>query len=218
MHRALALARSAPFTSPNPRVGAVIVKEGSIIGEGAHQGVGTAHAETAALEGAGDVRGATVYVTLEPCNHHGHTPPCAPALADAGVARVVVALEDPDDRVSGAGLELLRSAGVEVSTGLLEHQARLLNAPYLHHRTTGRAYLTLKLALTLDGRMAAPDGTSRWITGDDARDYVHRRRLEADAVMVGSGTVATDDPALTVRAVPAGRQPAAVRRQAYAWP
>ena len=210
MHRALALARSAPFTSPNPRVGAVIVKEGSIIGEGAHFGVGTPHAEAAALEGAGDVRGATVYVTLEPCNHHGHTPPCAPALADAGVARVVVALEDPDDRVSGAGVELLRSAGVDVSTGLLEHHARLLNVPYLHHRTTGRAYLTLKLALTLDGRMAAPDGTSRWITGDDARDYVHRRRLEADAVMVGSGTVATDDPALTVRAMPAGRQPAAV--------
>lgn len=210
MHRALALARSAPFTSPNPRVGAVIVRDGRIIGEGAHLGVGTPHAEAVALEQAGDATGATVFVTLEPCNHTGNTPPCAPALVEAGVSRVVVALVDPDERVSGSGLDLLRDAGIEVETGLLAERAASMNAPYLHHRKTGRAFLTLKLALTLDGRMAALDGTSRWITGPEARTEVHRRRLEADAVMVGSGTVAEDDPSLTVRAVPAGRQPAVV--------
>lgn len=210
MHRALELALSAPFTSPNPRVGAVIVRDGKVIGEGAHFGVGTPHAEAVALETAGDATGATVFVTLEPCNHTGNTPPCAPALVEAGVERVVVALVDPDERVSGSGIGLLQDAGIAVETGLLEERARSINAPYLHHRRTGRAFLTLKLALTLDGRMAAPDGTSRWITGTEARTQVHRRRLEADAVMVGSGTVAQDDPSLTVRAVPAARQPAVV--------
>lgn len=210
MHRALELALSAPFTSPNPRVGAVIVREGRVIGEGAHFGVGTPHAEAVALEAAGEARGATVFVTLEPCNHTGNTPPCAPALVEAGVERVVVAVSDPDERVSGSGLRLLQEAGIEVETGLLAERARMMNAPYLHHRRTGRAFLTLKLALTLDGRMAAPDGTSRWITGTEARTFAHSRRLEADAVMVGSGTVTADDPQLSVRDVPAGRQPVAV--------
>lgn len=210
MERALELALSPPFASPNPRVGAVVVRDGAIIGEGAHLGPGTPHAEAVALEAAGDARGASVYVTLEPCNHHANTPPCAPALVEAGVARVIAATTDPDGRVGGRGLALLREAGIEVETGLLEAEARAINTAYFHHRSTGRAYLTLKLALTLDGRMAAPDGTSRWITGTAARAQVHRRRLEADAVMVGSGTVAEDDPSLTVRAVPAPRQPAVV--------
>ena len=210
MSRALELARSAPFTSPNPRVGAVVVRDGRILAEAAHLGAGSAHAEAAAIERAGDAAGATVYVTLEPCTHQGLTPPCAPALVEAGVARVVVATLDPDARVSGTGARLLAAAGIEVATGALADEAERMNAPYLHQRRTGRAYLTLKLALTLDGRLGAPDGTSRWITGRLAREHVHRRRLEADAVMVGSATVALDDPSLNVRSVEAPRQPAAV--------
>lgn len=210
MERALELALSPPFTSPNPRVGAVIVRAGRIVGEGAHLGAGTPHAEVLALDAAGDARGTTLYVSLEPCTHVGRTPPCAPALIEAGVERVVVAMDDPDPRVSGRGLELLRDAGIQVDTGLLAERARRINAAYVHQRQTGRAFLTLKLALTLDGRAAAADGTSRWITGEAARRYVHHRRLEADAVMVGSGTIAQDDPALTVRALDAPRQPAAV--------
>lgn len=209
MARALELARSAPFTSPNPRVGAVLVRHGEILSEGAHLGVGTAHAEAVALEGV-DAAGATLYVNLEPCIHEGRTPPCAPSVAQAGVARVVAAIADPDERVRGAGFDLLRERGVDVSVGVLEDEAEWLNAPFLHHRRTGRAYVTLKLALSLDGRLGAPDGTSRWITGPSVREYVHRRRLEADVVMVGSGTVASDDPSLTVRAVTAARQPAAL--------
>lgn len=209
MARALDLARSAPFTSPNPRVGAVVVRAGRIVSEGVHMGAGTPHAEARALGGV-DARGSTLYVNLEPCVHSGRTPPCAPAVAEAGVARVVVATPDPDPRVTGAGLALLRERGVEVTTGVLEQDAERLNAPYLHQRRTGRAFMTLKLALSLDGRMAAADQTSRWITGPSAREHVHRRRLEADAVMVGSGTVALDDPSLTVRAVEAARQPAVV--------
>lgn len=206
MRRALELARSAPFTSPNPRVGAVLVRDGDVISEGTHLGAGSSHAEAVALEGV-DAAGATLYVNLEPCNHHGRMPPCAPAVADAGVTRVVVAIADPDDRVSGSGLQLLRDRGVEVVTGVLAQQAEWLNAPFLHHRRSGRAYVSLKLALTLDGHLAAPDGSSRWITGSETRRWVHRRRLEADAVLVGSGTVLVDDPSLTVREVPASRQP-----------
>jgi diaminohydroxyphosphoribosylaminopyrimidine deaminase / 5-amino-6-(5-phosphoribosylamino)uracil reductase len=206
MSRALELAREVPYTSPNPRVGAVVVRDGEIVAEGAHRGVGTLHAEAVALANA-DARGATMYVNLEPCAHHGNTPPCAPAVVDAGIARVVVGIEDPDERVRGKGIELLRSRGLQVEVGVLAAEAEWLNAPYLHHRATGRSYLSLKLALTLDGRMSAPDGTSRWITGEQARRWVHRRRLEADAVLVGSGTVAVDDPSLDVRDVAAGRQP-----------
>ena len=209
MGRALELARGPAHTSPNPRVGAVLVRDGVIVSEGAHEGAGSPHAEVVALAG-GDARGGTLFVSLEPCSHSGRTPPCAPAIVRSGVHHVVVAMEDPDPRVSGAGIALLRGAGVGVTVGVLGSAAAELNAPYIHHRKTGRAYLTLKLALSLDGRMGAPDGTSRWITGPDSRRRVHARRLEADAVMVGAGTVLADDPALEVREVPAYRQPARV--------
>lgn len=206
MERALELARGPAFASPNPRVGAVVVRDGVVIGEGAHEGPGTPHAEAVALDGV-DARGATVYVTLEPCNHQGRTPPCAPALVDAGVARVVAAIEDPDARVGGSGFGVLQAAGVVVDVGIGRAEAERLNRAYLHHRRTGRAFVSLKLALTLDGRMTASDGSSQWITGPDARSVVHARRLECDAVMVGAGTVLADDPKLTVRDVPAPRQP-----------
>ena len=204
--RALELAALPPFASPNPRVGAVVVRDGTVIGEGAHHGPGTPHAEAVALTGI-DARGATVYVTLEPCNHHARTPPCAPALVDAGVARVVAATEDPDTRVAGSGFEVLRRAGIAVDVGVLRDGAERVNRAYLHHRRTGRSFVSLKLALTLDGHMSAVDGSSQWITGPEARRTVHARRLECDAVMVGAGTVLADDPKLTVRDVPAPRQP-----------
>lgn len=206
MQRALELARGPAFASPNPRVGAVLVRDDAVIGEGAHEGPGTPHAEAVALAGA-DAGGATLYVTLEPCNHKGRTPPCAPAVVDAGVTRVVAAMEDPDERVGGSGFEVLRRAGVQVEVGVLRDEAERLNRAYVHHRRTGRAFVSLKLALTLDGRMTAADGSSQWITGQEARRIVHARRLECDAVMVGAGTVVADDPKLTVRDAPALRQP-----------
>lgn len=206
MQWAMALARSVPFTSPNPRVGAVLVRDGRVLAEGFHRGAGSAHAEAVALDGV-DAGGATLYVNLEPCMHEARTPPCAPALVGAGVARVVAAIEDPDERVRGQGLAYLRDHGVEVVTGVLADDARRLNAAYIHHRESGRPLVTLKLALTLDGHLAAPDGSARWVTGDAARARAHERRLECDAVLVGSGTVMADDPRLTVRAVDAPRQP-----------
>ncbi|MDQ3958547.1 MAG: bifunctional diaminohydroxyphosphoribosylaminopyrimidine deaminase/5-amino-6-(5-phosphoribosylamino)uracil reductase RibD [Actinomycetota bacterium] len=209
MERAIELARRPAFVSPNPRVGAVVVRDGAPLAEGWHMGAGTPHAEARALAGVDAVE-ATLYVTLEPCVHQGRQPPCVPLVVGSGVARVVVAMEDPDPRVRGRGIAALRGAGVEVDVGVLSDEAERLNAPYLHHRRTGRAFVSLKLALTLDGRMAAPDGSSRWITGEETRRRVHARRLEADAVMVGAGTVLADDPSLTVRAVEALRQPARV--------
>lgn len=209
MARALELARSEPFTAPNPRVGAVVVRDGRVIGEGFHRGAGTPHAEAVALDGV-DAAEATLYVNLEPCSHHGRMPPCAPAIVAAGVTRVVAAIEDPDPKVAGAGFAHLRAGGVEVVTGVLADEARRLNAGFLKQRTTGRPVVTLKLALSLDGRLAAPDGSARWITGEQARARVHARRLEVDAIVTGSGTVLADDPELTVRAVPADRQPARV--------
>jgi len=206
MARALELARSAPFTSPNPRVGAVLVRDGVVISEGAHMGAGSEHAEAVALGGV-DATGATLYVNLEPCNHHGRMPPCAPAVAAAGVSRVVGAIADPDERVSGSGFDLLRQRGVQVDVGVLEDEAGWLNAPFLHQRRTGRSYLGLKLAMTLDGRLAAADGSSRWVTGEDTRRRVHRRRSEADALLVGSGTVIADDPSLSARYIDGARQP-----------
>lgn len=206
MARAIELARSPLSTSPNPRVGAVLVRDGLVIGEGAHLGAGAAHAEIAALDGV-DARGSTLYVTLEPCTHEGRTPPCAPALVTAGLRRAVVAIEDPDPRVSGAGIAFLRDHGVEVATGVLRDEAMQLNRAYLHERATGRPLVTLKLALSLDGKLAAADGSSRWITGPEARHRVHARRAECDAVLVGSGTIVTDDPSLTARGLGAGRQP-----------
>jgi diaminohydroxyphosphoribosylaminopyrimidine deaminase/5-amino-6-(5-phosphoribosylamino)uracil reductase len=209
MARALELARTPAHTSPNPRVGAVIVRDGVVLAEAAHRGAGTTHAEAAALDGI-DASGSTVYVNLEPCTHHGRTPPCAPALVSAGVARVVAAVEDPDPRVAGSGVAVLRDAGIEVTVGVLADEAERLNAPYLHHRRTGRPFLTLKLALSIDGRLGAPDGGARWITGPEARRRVHARRLEVDAVLVGAGTVLADDPRLDVRDVEADRQPARI--------
>jgi diaminohydroxyphosphoribosylaminopyrimidine deaminase/5-amino-6-(5-phosphoribosylamino)uracil reductase len=200
MQRAVELAASVRTqTSPNPWVGCVIVSGASTF-EGAHPGPGQAHAEAAALAVAGEAaRGATLYCTLEPCAHVGRTGPCADAIVAAGVSRVVVGVVDPDPHVSGRGLEHLRQAGIEVSVGIEAGTVEDQLAPYLKHRRTGRPWVVLKLAATLDGRAAAPDGTSRWITGPEARADAHRLRSESDAVLVGAGTVRADDPELTVR-------------------
>ena len=206
MARAIELALEPPFTYPNPRVGAVLVRDSQVLSEGAHRGSGTPHAETEALRGV-DATGATLYVNLEPCLHHGRTPPCAPAVVDAGVARVVAAMEDPDARARGRGFAYLRGHGVEVTTGVLEDDARVVNREWAHQRLTGRPWVTLKLALSLDGRLAAVDGSSRWITGEGARREVHLRRRASDAVVVGAGTVLADDPALRVSDVTPTRQP-----------
>lgn len=209
MARALELAAQPAFTSPNPRVGTVVVRDGEVISEGKHQGSGTPHAEALALENV-DAAGATLYVTLEPCAHQGKMPPCAPLVIRSGVTRVVAAIEDPDDRVAGKGFAALRNAGIEVVVGVGDAEASAQNRAYLHQRHTGRPLVTLKLAMSLDGKIAAPDGSSKWITGEPARRRVHARRLEADAVLIGAGTVTTDDPTLTVRDVEAPRQPVRV--------
>jgi diaminohydroxyphosphoribosylaminopyrimidine deaminase/5-amino-6-(5-phosphoribosylamino)uracil reductase len=202
MAEALALGQSVrTSTSPNPWVGCVIVPAGDGPAyEGSTRPPGGAHAERVALELAGAAaRGATVYVTLEPCSHHGRTPPCADALIEAGVRRVVVAVRDPDERVAGRGLERLRHAGIDVVVGVGAAEAAASLAPYLKQRRTGRPWVVLKMAATLDGRTAAPDGSSQWITGPLARLDVQRLRAESDAIAVGAGTVRADDPALTVR-------------------
>jgi diaminohydroxyphosphoribosylaminopyrimidine deaminase/5-amino-6-(5-phosphoribosylamino)uracil reductase len=201
MRRAIALAAGVRrATSPNPWVGSVIEPGGF---EGATAPPGGPHAEVGALAGAGAAaRGATLYTTLEPCAHHGRTPPCVDAIVDAGIGRVVVGIEDPDERVRGAGVRALRAAGVTVDVGVCETEVRDQLAPYLKHRETGRPWVVLKLAATLDGRTAAPDGSSKWITGAAARADAHRLRAESDAVLVGAGTVRADDPALTVRDAP----------------
>ena len=211
MRRAIQLARVPPATSPNPRVGAVVVRNGIVVGEGYHSGVGTAHGEAAALEAAGSDAGeADLYVNLEPCAHHAHTPPCVEAILQAGIRRVFVGIEDPDERVRGRGIAELKGAGVEVEVGVLEPEAALLNRAFLHQRTTGRPLITLKMAMSIDGRLSAQDGSSRWITGEDARRYAHERRAEVDAVMVGAGTALTDDPELTPRHVQGAREPVRV--------
>ena len=187
---------------PNPWVGCAVVAGGELVGVGATQSPGLSHAEVVALADAGErAAGATAYVTLEPCSHHGRTPPCASALVAAEVSRVVVAILDPDPRVAGRGIAELRDAGISVDVGCGADQATDLLAPYLHQRRTGRPYVVLKLAATADGRTAAPDGTSQWITGAAARADAHRLRAESDAVVVGAGTVRADDPSLTVRHV-----------------
>jgi diaminohydroxyphosphoribosylaminopyrimidine deaminase / 5-amino-6-(5-phosphoribosylamino)uracil reductase len=210
MARAVALAEGGRGTaSPNPMVGAVLVRDGRVVGEGFHRAAGLAHAEAVALAAAAELAaGATCYVTLEPCAHHGRTPPCADALVAAGVARVVAAVPDPDPRVGGAGLARLRAAGVRVEVGTGAEAAAEQNAAYLTHRRLGRPRITLKAAASLDGKVAAPDGTSQWITGPSALADAHRLRAEADAVCVGAGTALADDPRLTVR-LPgwSGRQP-----------
>jgi diaminohydroxyphosphoribosylaminopyrimidine deaminase/5-amino-6-(5-phosphoribosylamino)uracil reductase len=201
MRRAIALAElGLGFTSPNPIVGCVIVgPDGSVVGEGYHARAGQAHAEVAALQDAGGLAfGATAFVTLEPCRHTGRTPPCTRALIDAGVARVVFAVADPDP-VAGHGADDLRAAGILVEEGLLGQEAARSNAAWLHHARTGRPFVTWKFAATLDGRVAASDGTSRWITGEAARHDVHLLRARSDAIVVGTGTVLADDPHLDVR-------------------
>ncbi|MDE3074844.1 MAG: bifunctional diaminohydroxyphosphoribosylaminopyrimidine deaminase/5-amino-6-(5-phosphoribosylamino)uracil reductase RibD [Chloroflexota bacterium] len=210
MREALALAaRARGRTSPNPMVGAVLVKDGQVVGRGLHPRAGQPHAEVFALREAGQrARGATLYVTLEPCCHHGRTPPCAPAVVEAGVGRVFAAMEDPNPLVAGQGLRALRASGIETRVGLLEDEARQLNEAYVKRIATGRPFVEVKVAMTLDGKTATSSGRSRWITGEAAREWVHRRRDAADAVLVGAGTVRADDPALTVRLPDHdGRQP-----------
>ena len=209
MARALELAALGMDTAtPNPRVGCVVVRDGSVVGEGWHRRAGEPHAEVHALEMAGAAaRGATAYVSLEPCSHHGRTPPCAEALVRAGVARVVAAMTDPNPRVAGAGLERLRDAGIAVQCGLLEAEARELNIGFVSRMTRGRPWLRVKIAASLDGKTALPNGASQWITGPEARRDGHRWRARSCAVLTGIGTLRDDDPRLTVRDVPAQRQP-----------
>jgi diaminohydroxyphosphoribosylaminopyrimidine deaminase/5-amino-6-(5-phosphoribosylamino)uracil reductase len=205
---ALALAgRGLYTTDPNPRVGCVLVRDGVRVGEGWHQRAGEPHAEVHALRGAGEqARGATAYVTLEPCAHHGRTPPCADALVTAGVTRVVVAMGDPNPLVAGAGLGRLAAGGVQVECGLLEAQARALNPGFVSRMTRGRPYTRCKLAMSLDGRTALASGESKWITGPAARRDVQRLRARSSAILTGIGTVLADDPALTVRAEDIGEE------------
>ena len=201
MRRAIELAHGVrTSTSPNPWVGCVLVAADGQVAEGATEPPGGRHAEVVALEAAGrHARGATLYCTLEPCAHTGRTPPCVDAIVDAGVGRVVVGVEDPDPHVAGAGLDRRRQAGVELTVGIEGAGVAEQLAPYLKHRATGRPWVVLKLAASLDGRTAAPDGSSRWITREAARADAHRLRAESDAVIVGAGTVRADDPSLTVR-------------------
>lgn len=201
MQRAIALAATVRgTTSPNPWVGCVLTAVDGATFEGATRPPGGPHAERVALAAAGDkARRATVHCTLEPCSHHGRTGPCTDALIEAGVARVVFALEDPDPKVAGRGAQRLREAGIEVVEGVGRELVAEQLAPYVKHRTTGRPWVVLKLAASADGRTAAPDGTSQWITGPEARADAHALRAESDAVIVGAGTVRADDPSLTVR-------------------
>lgn len=212
-HRWMALAlqlaeRGLLTTSPNPRVGCVLVQDNAVVGQGWHERAGEAHAEVHALQAAGQhAKGATAYVTLEPCAHHGRTPPCTDALIAAGVSRVVAAMQDPNPAVSGRGLAQLEKAGIATACGLLEREAEQLNRGFVSRMRRGRPWLRIKSASSLDGRIALADGTSQWITGEQARADGHRWRARSCAVITGIGTVLHDDPQLTVRAVPTSRQP-----------
>ena len=209
MARALELAERGLYTTtPNPRVGCVIVRDGAVVGEGWHVRTGEAHAETIALEAAGDrAEGATAYVTLEPCDHHGRTPPCSDALVRAKLGRVVAAMQDPNPLVAGKGLGKLRAAGVAVESGLMETEARELNIGFASRMTRARPWVRMKIAASLDGKTALANGKSQWITGSEARHDGHRWRARACAVLTGVGTVKDDDPQLTVREVETPRQP-----------
>jgi len=215
MARALELARRGLYTTtPNPRVGCVIVMDGAVIGEGWHEMAGQPHAEVNALAdvarkvGAGaTARGATVYVTLEPCSHHGRTPPCADALIDAGITRVVAAMRDPNPQVAGEGLARLELAGVRVDSGLMDDAARELNIGFVSRMSRGRPWLRLKVAASLDGKTALNNGRSQWITGPEARRDAHAWRARSCAMLTGIGTVRDDDPRLTVRDIDTPRQP-----------
>ena len=217
MNRALALAeRGRGRVSPNPLVGAVIVRGDEVIGEGWHARLGGLHAEAAAIEDArqrgADLAGSTMYVTLEPCAHHGRQPPCAEAIVAAGIERVVIGCDDPSERASGRGPGTLRDEGVEVEfiEGAEASAARLLNQPFRKHARTGQPLVILKSAVTLDGRTATADGESKWISGEASREAVHRWRAELDVIAVGIGTALADDPTLTARGVAAERQPTRV--------
>ncbi|MFF2176717.1 bifunctional diaminohydroxyphosphoribosylaminopyrimidine deaminase/5-amino-6-(5-phosphoribosylamino)uracil reductase RibD [Lysinibacillus sp. NPDC058147] len=201
MQLALDLAASAKGnTNPNPLVGAVIVKDGVIVGTGLHRKAGEPHAEVHAFRMAGEhAKGATLYVTLEPCSHYGKTPPCANLVKESAVSRVVVAMQDPNPAVAGRGIQLLRDAGIEVEVGILEAQARRLNERFIHNMLTKRPFIISKYAMTLDGKIAAHTGHSKWVTGDAAREDVHRIRHEVDGILVGVGTVLADNPSLTTR-------------------
>src|SRR5919109_880548 len=217
LRRALALAEGGRGrVSPNPLVGALVVHDGEPIGEGFHERLGGPHAEVAALEDCrargNDPAGATLYVTLEPCAHHGRQPPCTGAILAAGVARVVIASEDPSEKAGGRGPGILRDEGVDVgfADGEEAAAARLLNQPFRKHARTGRPLVTFKAAASLDGRVATASGDSRWISGAASRQLVHRWRAESDAVAVGIGTALADDPLLTARDADAARQPARI--------
>lgn len=209
MRRALTLAAEGRFsTSPNPRVGCIIAHGGQIVGQGFHLKAGGPHAEVHALRQAGEnASGATAYVTLEPCSHYGRTPPCAEALIQAGVSRVVAAIADPNPQVAGKGLAMLSAAGIRTESGLLETEARELNRGFLSRIERGRPFVRLKCAASLDGKTALSDGLSQWITGEAARHDVQILRAESCAVLTGIGTVLADDPQLNVRAFPTLRQP-----------
>lgn len=213
MREAVALGEAARVgAGQDPWVGCVVLADGAVVGAGAHERIGGPHAERIALDAAGErARGATAVVTLEPCNHHARTPPCVDALVDAGVERVVVAITDPDSRVAGSGIARLRATGVEVTVGVEAPRARESLRPYLHHRTSGRPWCVLKAGISLDGRVAAADGSSRWITGEEARRDVHRLRARSQAIVVGSGTAMTDEPRLTVRDTTPLASPAPLR-------
>lgn len=209
MARALRLAERGLYsTTPNPRVGCVIVKDGRVVGEGWHHRAGEPHAEVHALHSADNAaRGATAYVTLEPCSHHGRTPPCADALIGAGVSRVVAAMQDPNPQVAGRGLARIAEAGIVSECGLLEVEARELNIGFASRMTRGRPWLRMKVAASLDGKTALENGNSQWITGPAARQDGHRWRARACAILSGMGTVREDDPRLNVRGVDTSRQP-----------
>ena len=209
MARALRLAERGLFTTtPNPRVGCVIVAAGQVVGEGWHVRAGAQHAEVHALQAAGEkAAGATAYVTLEPCSHHGRTPPCAEALLAAGVARVVAAMQDPNPQVAGQGLARLQAAGIATECGLMEAEARDLNVGFVSRMTRGRPWVRLKVAASLDGKTALNNGRSQWITCGEARRDAHRWRARSCAVLTGIGTVKDDNPRLTVRDIPTTRQP-----------
>lgn len=201
MRRAIRLARRGfGHTSPNPIVGAVVVRDGRIVGEGYHLRLGGPHAEVHALrEAAEAARGATLYVTLEPCNHYGRTPPCTEAIIQAGITRVVIGMADPNPKVAGGGGHRLQQAGMSVMWGVLERECRLLNQPFIKWVTRGRPYVTLKCAATLDGRIATRTGDSRWVSNEKSRRFTHYLRATSDAVLVGIGTAVADDPLLTAR-------------------
>jgi diaminohydroxyphosphoribosylaminopyrimidine deaminase/5-amino-6-(5-phosphoribosylamino)uracil reductase len=209
MARALELAERGLYTTtPNPRVGCVLVRDGEVVGEGWHERAGEPHAEVHALRAAGDrANGATAYVTLEPCSHHGRTPPCTGVLVEAKVARVIAAMEDPNPLVAGTGLASLRDAGIDAACGVMEAEARELNIGFVSRMTRGRPWVRLKIAASLDGKTALSNGRSQWITGPEARLDGHRFRARACAVMTGIGTVKDDDPQLNVREVETSRQP-----------